>query len=73
MVTLFIVGILMFIIVFIVLLGSSRVTYQSNSKSFQKIRRYTINQLDLITFILVWKFTMLIDMCSPKIVPLYLL
>jgi hypothetical protein len=38
---LFIVGKLMFIIVFIVLFGSSCITYQSNSKSFQKIRRYT--------------------------------
>jgi hypothetical protein len=27
------------------------------------------NQLDLITFNLVWKLTMLIDMCSQKIVP----
>jgi hypothetical protein len=31
------------------------------------------NQLDFITFILVWKLTMLIDMCSRKIDPLYLL
>jgi hypothetical protein len=45
------------------LFGSSRIIYQSNSKSFQKI---------LITFILVWKLTMLIDMCSRKNVPLYL-
>jgi hypothetical protein len=55
-------GILVFIIVFIVLFGSSRITYTSNSKSFQKIRRYTTNKLDIITFILVWKLTMLIDM-----------
>jgi hypothetical protein len=61
------VGVLVFIIVFIVLFGSSRITYQSNSKNFQKIRRYTTNQLDLITFILVWKLTMLIDMCSEKL------
>jgi uncharacterized membrane protein len=66
-------GILVFIIVFIVLFDSSRITYQSNSKSFQKIRRYTTNQLDLTTFILVWKLTVIIGMCSRKIVPLYLL
>jgi hypothetical protein len=34
--------------------------------------KYTTNQLDLITFILVWKLTMLINMCSRKIVPIYL-
>jgi hypothetical protein len=41
------------------LFGSSRSTYQSNSKSFQEIRKYTSNQLDPIPFILVWKLTML--------------
>jgi hypothetical protein len=47
------VGIPVFIIVFIVLFGSSRITYQPNFKSFQKIRRYTTNQLDLITVIFI--------------------
>jgi hypothetical protein len=46
---------------------NTRISYQSNSKSLQKIRRYTTNELELITFILVWKLTMFIDMCSRKL------
>jgi hypothetical protein len=47
---------------------------QSNSKSFQK-RLKNIWQTNLISSIsfFVWKFTMLINMCSRKIVPLCLL
>jgi hypothetical protein len=53
--------------------GPARLFFLSRYSRLEASLYHTTNQLNLITFILVWKLTMLVDMCNQKMVSLYLL